>query len=42
MVFFKTAYFTFHAGLELCFSLSKPSYFLSELESRKIHQHLTN
>ena len=42
MVFFKTAYFTFHAGLELYFSLSKLSYFLSEFESRKIHQHLTN
>ena len=42
MVFFKTAYFTFHAGLELYFSLSKLSYFLSEFESRKIRQHLTN
>ena len=36
MVFLKTAYFTFHAGLELYFSLSKLSYFLSEFESRKI------
>ena len=42
MAFFEKAYFTFHVGLELYFSLSKLSYFLSEFESRKIRQRLTN